>query len=148
MPYIIFQFPANIVIRKLGAAKWLGSLVTTWGGVTVGMGFLTDWTQLLGTRIILGVLEASPMLCDLPDQIADKGSGRLLSRLRVSALMLVRALRGAETIQRLLLACTSCSRLLEHPCLWSLRDERSRWTERLAVDLCNRKTPSRTSATF
>jgi hypothetical protein len=55
---IIFQFPANIVIRKLGAALWLSSLVVAWGGVTVGMGFTTDWTQLLGCRIILGVLEA------------------------------------------------------------------------------------------
>ena len=69
VPYIIFQFPANIVIRKLGAAKWLGGLVTTWGGVTVGMGFLTDWTQLLGCRIILGVLEVS--LSFLPFEKAD-----------------------------------------------------------------------------
>lgn len=148
MPYIIFQFPANIVIRKLGAANWLGGLVTAWGGVTVGMGFLTDWTQLLGCRIILGILEASPMLCDLPNRIADKRTGRLLSRLRLSSLMLVRALRGAEAIQRLLPACTSRSRLLEHSCLWSLGDERSRWTERLAVDLRTRKTSSRMSANF
>jgi MFS family permease len=59
IPYIIFQFPANIVIRKLGPAVWLPSLVVAWGGVTVGMGFTTHWTQALGCRIILGVLEVS-----------------------------------------------------------------------------------------
>lgn len=58
IPYIIFQFPANIVIRKLGPAMWLPSLVVAWGGVTIGMGFVTHWTQALGCRIILGVLEA------------------------------------------------------------------------------------------
>lgn len=58
IPYVIFQFPANIVIRKLGAALWLSSLVVAWGGVTIGMGFTTDWTQLLGCRVLLGVLEA------------------------------------------------------------------------------------------
>lgn len=46
------------MIRKLGAALWLSSLVIAWGAVTIGMGFTTHWTQLLGCRIILGVLEA------------------------------------------------------------------------------------------
>ena len=58
IPYIIFQFPANIVIRKLGPAVWLPSLVVIWGAVTVGMGFTTDWTQALGCRVLLGILEA------------------------------------------------------------------------------------------
>ncbi|KAH7094382.1 major facilitator superfamily domain-containing protein [Paraphoma chrysanthemicola] len=58
IPYIIFQFPANIIIRYLGPAIWLPSLVVCWGAVTIGMGFVTDWTQALGCRIILGVLEA------------------------------------------------------------------------------------------
>lgn len=58
VPYVIFQFPANIVIRKLGAALWLSSLVVAWGIVSIGMGFTTRWDQLLGCRILLGVLEA------------------------------------------------------------------------------------------
>lgn len=59
VPYIIFQFPANIIIRKLGPAMWLPSLVVAWGATTIGMGFVTHWTQALGCRIILGVLEVS-----------------------------------------------------------------------------------------
>ncbi|KNG47987.1 MFS general substrate transporter [Stemphylium lycopersici] len=58
IPYIIFQFPANVIIRSLGPAVWLPSLVVCWGGVTIGMGFTKTWTQALGCRIILGVLEA------------------------------------------------------------------------------------------
>jgi MFS family permease len=58
IPYILFQFPANIIIRHLGPAVWLPSLVICWGGVTIGMGFTTTWLQALGCRVILGVLEA------------------------------------------------------------------------------------------
>jgi MFS family permease len=58
IPYIIFQFPANIAIRKLGPAVWLPTLVLCWGAVTIGMGFTHSWVQALGCRIILGVLEA------------------------------------------------------------------------------------------
>lgn len=54
--YTIFR--ANIIIRKLGPAVWLPSLVICWGAVTIGIGFTNDWTQALGCRIILGVLEA------------------------------------------------------------------------------------------
>jgi MFS family permease len=58
IPYIIFQFPATIIIRRLGPALWLPSLVICWGAVTIGMGFARTWTQALGCRVILGVLEA------------------------------------------------------------------------------------------
>ncbi|KAM3423655.1 hypothetical protein BST61_g1072 [Cercospora zeina] len=40
VPYVIFQFPANIAIRKFG------------------IGFNGHWTQTIGCRILLGVLEA------------------------------------------------------------------------------------------
>ncbi|KAH3903761.1 hypothetical protein HBI56_170250 [Parastagonospora nodorum] len=58
IPYIIFQFPANIFIRYLGPAVWLPSLVVCWGAVTIGMGFTTTWLEALGCRVVLGVLEA------------------------------------------------------------------------------------------
>jgi MFS family permease len=57
VPYVIFQFPANIAIRKFGAANWLSCLVIAWGIVSIGMGFTKEWTQLMGCRVILGVLE-------------------------------------------------------------------------------------------
>ncbi|KAK4633242.1 hypothetical protein CLAFUW4_02744 [Fulvia fulva] len=58
VPYVIFQFPANIVIRKLGACLWLSSLVVAWGIVCIGIGFNNNWTETMGCRVLLGILEA------------------------------------------------------------------------------------------
>ena len=58
VPYVIFQFPANIIIRKLGACLWLSSLVCAWGVVCIGIGFNQNWRETMGCRVLLGVLEA------------------------------------------------------------------------------------------
>lgn len=60
VPYVIFQFPANIICRKLGPCLWLPSLAVSWGIVTLGVGFTTDWTQLIACRILLGIFGTSP----------------------------------------------------------------------------------------
>jgi MFS family permease len=57
VPYVICQFPANIICRRLGPCLWLPLLAVSWGIVTLGVGFTTDWTQLIACRILLGVLE-------------------------------------------------------------------------------------------
>lgn len=57
-PYIVFELPSNIVLRKVGCRIWLSTIVILWGGVMLGMGFLTDWTQLAACRVLLGLLEA------------------------------------------------------------------------------------------
>lgn len=57
VPYVVFQFPSNVVLRKIGAMAWLPSIVVCWGAVTIGMGFTETWDQLLGLRFILGILE-------------------------------------------------------------------------------------------
>lgn len=63
VPYVIFQFPANIVIRKLGACMWLSSLVCAWGVVSIGIGFNQRWEDLMGCRVLLGILEAGYCAC-------------------------------------------------------------------------------------
>lgn len=57
VPYVICQFPANIICRRLGPCLWLPSLAVSWGIVTLGVGFTTSWTQLIACRILLGILE-------------------------------------------------------------------------------------------
>ena len=59
VPYVVFQFPSNIVIRKIGAMWWLPSIVMAWGVVMIGMGFSKEWTDLLAMRVLLGVCEVS-----------------------------------------------------------------------------------------
>ncbi|KAJ2917765.1 hypothetical protein MD484_g2675, partial [Candolleomyces efflorescens] len=58
VPYIIFQLPGNLVLRRVGVRNWLTFLVVAWGAVQLGMGFSKDWIDLLITRIWLGVFEA------------------------------------------------------------------------------------------
>ncbi|KAJ5774691.1 hypothetical protein N7457_009587 [Penicillium paradoxum] len=58
VPYIIFQPLMTVIIRKLGPTIFLSSIVVSWSGIMIGMGFVEDWGQLLGTRVLLGLLEA------------------------------------------------------------------------------------------
>ncbi|KAF5380507.1 hypothetical protein D9615_004684 [Tricholomella constricta] len=59
VPYIIFQLPGNLVLRKFGVRNWLTFSVVGWGAVQLGMGFVPTWGWLTFTRILLGALEAS-----------------------------------------------------------------------------------------
>ncbi|OAG04596.1 MFS general substrate transporter [Paraphaeosphaeria sporulosa] len=56
--YILFDYPSNIALRKLGAARWLGFIGTAWGCLTIAMGFVQSWKTLLVCRVIFGALEA------------------------------------------------------------------------------------------
>ncbi|KAK1529949.1 major facilitator superfamily transporter [Colletotrichum paranaense] len=58
IPYIIFQPPSTIIVRKIGPRLHLGGLTLLWGAVMIGMGFSAKYTHLYACRILLGVLEA------------------------------------------------------------------------------------------
>ncbi|KAJ8518758.1 hypothetical protein ONZ45_g4207 [Pleurotus djamor] len=58
VPYIICELPSNILIRKIGAARWIGTITLLWGIVMLGMGFIKKWWELVICRILLGILEA------------------------------------------------------------------------------------------
>jgi len=56
--YIVFQPPSTIIVRKLGPRIHLSVIVVLWGAVMIGMGFVKNWRELAGLRVILGILEA------------------------------------------------------------------------------------------
>ncbi|MFJ4268670.1 MFS transporter [Paenarthrobacter nicotinovorans] len=56
--YIIFEIPSNMIMKRVGARIWLARIAVSWGVVTVLTGFITDTTQLLIARILLGIAEA------------------------------------------------------------------------------------------
>ena len=56
--YILFNIPSNIVIRGLGAARFLGSITVAWGIVTIGIGVVNTWVAAAVLRSFLGVFEA------------------------------------------------------------------------------------------
>ncbi|EPQ27379.1 uncharacterized protein PFL1_04918 [Pseudozyma flocculosa PF-1] len=58
VPYIIFEMPSNLLLRKIGPAKQLSAIATLWGIVMMAQGFVKDWKQLVVTRFFTGLLEA------------------------------------------------------------------------------------------
>ncbi|BEI85743.1 hypothetical protein CcaverHIS002_0600300 [Cutaneotrichosporon cavernicola] len=59
VPYIIFEIPSQIGLRKFGARIWLGSAVLLWGIVMLSMGWANSWSTLAAQRAILGLFESA-----------------------------------------------------------------------------------------
>jgi MFS family permease len=58
IPYVLFQPPATVILRKIGPRIFLSLIVVFWGACMICFGFVRKWNQMLGLRISLGVLEA------------------------------------------------------------------------------------------
>ncbi|EAU83959.1 hypothetical protein CC1G_09841 [Coprinopsis cinerea okayama7 len=58
VPYILFQIPANLILRKLGARLFLTICVVGWGAAQTGMGFVPNWGLLCVCRVLLGIFES------------------------------------------------------------------------------------------
>jgi len=58
IPYVLFQPPALVALRKVGPRRFLSAITIFWGATVIGFGFVKHWTVMLGLRVILGVLEA------------------------------------------------------------------------------------------
>lgn len=58
IPYIIFQPPSTVLIRKIGPRIHLAAITALWGAVMIGMGFVDNFGQLAALRAVLGFFEA------------------------------------------------------------------------------------------
>ncbi|KXJ86564.1 major facilitator superfamily domain-containing protein [Microdochium bolleyi] len=58
VPYIIFEIPSNVVLKKVRPSIWLSFLVLTWGIVMTCMGTVRNFDQLIACRVLLGIFEA------------------------------------------------------------------------------------------
>ncbi|KAJ5190456.1 phthalate transporter [Penicillium cinerascens] len=58
IPYVIFQLPGSIIVRRLGPKAFLGGITFLWGVVMMCFGFIHNWKVMLGLRVILGTFEA------------------------------------------------------------------------------------------
>jgi ACS family tartrate transporter-like MFS transporter len=56
--YFVFEIPSNLILRRVGARRWLGRILITWGLVTAATLLVSApvWFYLL--RILLGLAEA------------------------------------------------------------------------------------------
>ncbi|BCS22289.1 uncharacterized protein APUU_30514S [Aspergillus puulaauensis] len=58
VPYIIFEVPSNIVLKKVRPSIWLSFLIIAWGIVMTCMGVVKNFDGLIACRVVLGVFEA------------------------------------------------------------------------------------------
>ncbi len=56
--YVLFQLPANAVLTRLGARRWLSFIMIMWGLCSAGTAFVTGTTSFVAVRFLLGVAEA------------------------------------------------------------------------------------------
>ncbi|WP_024911448.1 MFS transporter [Chania multitudinisentens] len=56
--YALFGIPANLILNKIGAQKWLSITTILWGVLSALTGFVTNETQFIILRFLLGLGEA------------------------------------------------------------------------------------------
>lgn len=58
VPYIIFEIPSNILLKKFKPHVWLSGCMFAFGLVTMCQGFVQNYGGLITTRFLLGIAEA------------------------------------------------------------------------------------------
>jgi len=58
VPYIVFEIPSNILLKKLRPATWLSGCMFMFGIASIAQGLVSNYGGLLTTRFFLGLFEA------------------------------------------------------------------------------------------
>ncbi|KAG5930062.1 hypothetical protein E4U42_003223 [Claviceps africana] len=58
IPYMLFEVPSNLVLRRLTPRRWLAFITASWGVVATLMGLVGSYAGLVACRLLLGLLEA------------------------------------------------------------------------------------------
>jgi MFS family permease len=56
--FVVFQVPSNLILHKVGARRWLGTIMIAWGVCATATAFVWSAESLVGLRFLLGVCEA------------------------------------------------------------------------------------------
>jgi hypothetical protein len=57
-PFIFFEIPSNLMIKRVRPSYWLSGMSLGWGFMTLGQGLVTNFSGLVVLRVFLGVFEA------------------------------------------------------------------------------------------
>lgn len=57
-PYVLFQLPSTVLLRKIGPKRFLSGATLAWGLATLACGFVREWRDLVALRVVLGACEA------------------------------------------------------------------------------------------
>ncbi len=58
VPYVLFEIPSNVILKKLRPHVWLSLCMFGFGLVTICQGLVQSYGGLLTTRFFLGVFES------------------------------------------------------------------------------------------
>jgi MFS transporter, ACS family, tartrate transporter len=58
LSYCLFEVPANLVLARMGARRWLAILMVVWGFVSTSTAFVHTEASYIGVRFLLGVAES------------------------------------------------------------------------------------------
>jgi ACS family tartrate transporter-like MFS transporter len=56
--YMIFQVPANLMLEKFGARRWMFTILAIWGLISASNAFMTGPYSYYTLRLLLGIAEA------------------------------------------------------------------------------------------
>lgn len=56
--YLLFEVPSNLLLRRVGARRWIARIMISWGLVSSLTMFARDQWTFYGLRILLGIAEA------------------------------------------------------------------------------------------
>ncbi|HUB10609.1 MAG TPA: MFS transporter [Acetobacteraceae bacterium] len=56
--YVLFQVPANMVLERVGARRWIMGIMLFWGACSASMALVSGITSFVIVRFLLGVAEA------------------------------------------------------------------------------------------
>jgi len=56
--YLIFEIPSNLILSRVGARRWIGRILISWGLITVATMFVRGAWSFYLLRILLGFAEA------------------------------------------------------------------------------------------
>lgn len=56
--YFLFEVPSNLIMSKVGARKWIGRILITWGFASAACALIQNATHLSIARFFLGIMEA------------------------------------------------------------------------------------------
>lgn len=53
VPYVLFEIPSNILLKRLKPHVWLSLCMLSFGAATLGQGFTTNFAGIMTTRYVL-----------------------------------------------------------------------------------------------
>jgi ACS family tartrate transporter-like MFS transporter len=56
--YVLFQVPANLILARVGARRWIATIMVVWGFLAAAMTLVTGPVMFYALRVLLGVAEA------------------------------------------------------------------------------------------